>query len=555
MSFDCSVIIPTCKRADELRACLDALEFQASSFEVIVVVDGDDIATKELASRYSAKGYQLRWLFLPNNVGCGNARKIGVAHAQSGLLLFLDDDMRFVSQGVSAHIRHHDANDGKERVMCGPISEHYAGPPRSRREQLLRSSRDSILRRSQTAFIQGIKYDEYAYCGANCSVRRNVFLGCGGYDSFFVEVSEEMELGSRLHAKGILFEIATNASAIHLNKGYKDDFVARAGFRTGLADVYRVTHKMERSSQISGLWGAIDGKMLQRWVARKSLHASHAVGVLATASRHLGERKMLGRLARTGLSLDYSHNYWTGVAKSLSFSELKTLAGHHIETLMFHQVVKGQKLENKPYDLSQRRFKKILQKLESASIKILPAEKLAEDPAACGPTVSLTFDDGYAEFFDSVYPVLSERAVPATVFIVAGNIGKTSSWDWQRGVGHRRLLDAVQIREMARAGIAFGAHSMTHAWLPSLTDRELEFEVRGSKEHLENILGSEVKCFAYPSGGVTERVRSAVVTAGFNVAFTAAHGSRRWSDPLSLGRTQISESTNIHVLIEQILQP
>lgn len=107
------------------------------------------------------------------------------------------------------------------------------------------------------------------------------------------------------------------------------------------------------------------------------------------------------------------------------------------------------------------------------------------------------------------------------------------------------LLSLDQIREMAAAGVEFGSHTLTHPWLPSVDDHRLLREVRDSKLRLEDLLGVEVPCFAYPFGAVDQRVRAAVVAAGYRLAFTTRAGLNWWNDPFCIHRAEIGERDSL----------
>ena len=115
---------------------------------------------------------------------------------------------------------------------------------------------------------------------------------------------------------------------------------------------------------------------------------------------------------------------------------------------------------------------------------------------------------------------MREFRLKPLVFLVANQIGGMNVWDQERGERVRMLLSLDQIREMAAAGVEFGSHTLTHPWLPSVDDHQLLREVVDSKLRLEDLLGVEVPCFAYPFGAVDQRVRAAVVAAGYRLAFT-----------------------------------
>ena len=99
----------------------------------------------------------------------------------------------------------------------------------------------------------------------------------------------------------------------------------------------------------------------------------------------------------------------------------------------------------------------------------------------------------------------------------------------------RVMMSWDEIRDLRRAGMTVGAHSVAHWNLPSLSDADLEAEVRGSGEALARETGGRVEHFSYPNGRTTchfdARVARAVAGAGYASAVTSVSGavSRRLS--------------------------
>ncbi|MGA2631502.1 MAG: polysaccharide deacetylase family protein [Terriglobia bacterium] len=77
--------------------------------------------------------------------------------------------------------------------------------------------------------------------------------------------------------------------------------------------------------------------------------------------------------------------------------------------------------------------------------------------------------------------------------------------------------------------------------LPGLPDADLCREVVESKARVEDLLGSDVTCFAYPGGGVDARVRAAVARAGYSFVFSTRAGLNFRGDPLCLRRIRVTE--------------
>jgi len=231
--------------------------------------------------------------------------------------------------------------------------------------------------------------------------------------------------------------------------------------------------------------------------------------------------------------------YWTGVrAEGMSRALLGEVIGQPLRVLSFHSISEPQRPADRDYCLSPQRFMRVVRALERRGFRHVSVKEYGRK--AMEPrSVALTFDDGYEDFYRSVFPLVGEMALKPTVFVVAGQVGGENVWDVD--LGRRRLLSSRQIVEMHRAGVDFGSHGLTHRWLPGLDDAELRAEVCDSKARLEDLLGAEVDSFAYPYGGVDARVRAMVAEAGYATAMTTAWGANLWRDPLLLRRIELSE--------------
>jgi peptidoglycan/xylan/chitin deacetylase (PgdA/CDA1 family) len=118
----------------------------------------------------------------------------------------------------------------------------------------------------------------------------------------------------------------------------------------------------------------------------------------------------------------------------------------------------------------------------------------------------ITFDDGYRSVYEQAFPVLQRYGMTATVFLTVGK-AKKKRLPTMEG---RSMLSWHEIKEMYRAGISFGGHTMTHPDLTRLPAELLESEVVGGKKIIEDALGSKVDTFAYPFGRYDNRCRELV---------------------------------------------
>ncbi len=98
-----SVIIPTHRRSQLVkRAVASAMEQTLSDIEIIVVIDGLDIATDtELAKINDPR---LRIVQLPISEGGAAARNAGIAQAKAAWIAFLDDDDEWLPQKLELQL-------------------------------------------------------------------------------------------------------------------------------------------------------------------------------------------------------------------------------------------------------------------------------------------------------------------------------------------------------------------------------------------------------------------------------------------------------------------
>lgn len=234
-----------------------------------------------------------------------------------------------------------------------------------------------------------------------------------------------------------------------------------------------------------------------------------------------------------------------GVPAEASATRRKRGAGASSRcALMFHSVSEPLAGEDAAYSIAPRRFCNLMRWFRTMGYSTYStAEWLAG--ANASKRVLLTFDDGYDDLYTELLPVVVEHGYTPLIFLVADFIGGTNQWDQAKGLSARNLLTAEQIREMQIHGVEFGSHSATHRLLTGTTDAQLRCEVSDSKHRLEDLLGVEVISFAYPYGGVDDRVRAAVAEAGYRLAFTAEPGMNLKDDLLLQRRAEVNGATGV----------
>jgi peptidoglycan/xylan/chitin deacetylase (PgdA/CDA1 family) len=239
--------------------------------------------------------------------------------------------------------------------------------------------------------------------------------------------------------------------------------------------------------------------------------------------------------------------------------------------------------EPDPYDMTVRpdRFATHLDIL-ARSASVLPLTEAIHrmvEGTLPSRAVTLTFDDGYADLFERIEPMLAARDMTATAFIATGFIGGEFWWDRLARIlgpeaperlicslsAHLECLEPedreAQLQELEQSGrlatvprhrtltpdevnalavggvVEIGAHSVWHDRLTGLRPESRRREVRDSKQRLEEITGRPVIAFSYPHGAFDHTVRDEVRAAGYALGCTSMPElARRGSDPLGLPR-------------------
>jgi peptidoglycan/xylan/chitin deacetylase (PgdA/CDA1 family) len=280
-----------------------------------------------------------------------------------------------------------------------------------------------------------------------------------------------------------------------------------------------------------------------------------------------------------------------------------------------------------PAEVTAERFKRQLDAIASVfNLLPLPGaiERLRSGTlparAAC-----LTFDDGYRDNREVALPILREFGAHATFFVATGFLDGGRMWNDSiveavrrsrrkaldlreiglgqfplNGIEQRRkmltdligaikylpplerqraiavietvsevdlprdlMMSSNQVRELADAGMEIGGHTVSHPILANLDADGAEQEIQQGRERLRQIVGREVRLFAYPNGKPDrdyhpEHTRL-VRNLGFDAALSTAGGvSGKYTDPYQLPRFtpwDLRESAFIWRAVDNLRRP
>lgn len=151
--------------------------------------------------------------------------------------------------------------------------------------------------------------------------------------------------------------------------------------------------------------------------------------------------------------------------------------------------------------------------------------------------IHLTFDDGYVDNFNVLFPILQEFNYKATIFITTGFLGK----EFKYGLS---LMTESQIIELSKSDlITIASHTVTHPKLDTLTYKEQYMEIANSKKYLENLIGKEVNIFAPPFGRYNDDTIKILKELGIVKSYTTKIGKLSYKNLLEIPRVPVMTGT------------
>lgn len=265
-----------------------------------------------------------------------------------------------------------------------------------------------------------------------------------------------------------------------------------------------------------------------------------------------------------------------------------------ILVLVYHRVIPAVKFDILNNTVSPETFERQICTLA----KKFPIISLTEVVKQCASgfaksktQVVLTFDDGYCDNYETVFPILQKKGLPATFFLITDYInGNGPLWDWQlinilnnntsirsieidnqiiqQGFLKSRLsfifrvLDKMksisfakrheilsflktktnasfesnrcmawqEVKKMSEAGMEIGSHSLSHRSLAMIPLLEAKEEIKKSKEIIEYNIKNPCYHFSFPYGSRQDYNQSLVnyvKDAGYQTCLLNVHGYNR----------------------------
>lgn len=191
----------------------------------------------------------------------------------------------------------------------------------------------------------------------------------------------------------------------------------------------------------------------------------------------------------------------TARSRSRLLDQLRQQEKLPIAVLFYHRVSDSGAT---PWTITQSDFKRHLDWLQDNFdlVSLEEAQRRIRSKHNDRFTVSITFDDGYAENCQTAIPELLSRNIPLAYFVTTGFISETRPFPHDVRYGLAPETNSWdELRDLAKLGIEFGAHTHSHSNVAELSDPQVLYdEVIGSVKIVESQLGTKCKYFAFPYG-------------------------------------------------------
>lgn len=177
-------------------------------------------------------------------------------------------------------------------------------------------------------------------------------------------------------------------------------------------------------------------------------------------------------------------------------------------------------------------FRALLRKLRSKYIFVDAKSALSSIHQTEERYLAFTFDDGYADVFDSIVPVLEEFGLTGIFFINNLHVGLTGR-DAENVINERlnsnlkkEFLTRDQVKAIAASGHIVGSHTQSHCRVNSRNDKQLYDEIARSRMEIEKITGRKCNCFAYPFGGLNDinEIALSIARENYDYIFSSIKG-------------------------------
>ncbi|WP_420587411.1 polysaccharide deacetylase family protein [Ruegeria sp.] len=214
------------------------------------------------------------------------------------------------------------------------------------------------------------------------------------------------------------------------------------------------------------------------------------------------------------------------------------MAAPQLDILMYHSISDAPG----PTSISPQVFAAQMQALAVSGVPVVSPDAMAQPPA--DRAVVITFDDGFADFDTTAWPILRDHGFRPIVYLPSDLMGQSENWAGCNTPA-RPLMNWDRIESLATEGVCFGAHSLSHPDLTTLPADRLETEVAQSGQDISARLGQPIHHFAPPYGASSPAVRRCIAQHYTTSVGTRLGVAKAGSDLHDLPRLEMFYFTDI----------
>ena len=129
----------------------------------------------------------------------------------------------------------------------------------------------------------------------------------------------------------------------------------------------------------------------------------------------------------------------------------------------------------------------------SEAVNLFSNQSISQPSCQSSNYVVITFDDGFRDFYTN-FPILNQYGFTATIFLPTDFINDTHKNKFKG----KDCLSWSEVCELRKKGVIFGSHTATHPQLKLLKKNEIEYELKQSKDTIEEHISEPIESFSYP---------------------------------------------------------
>ena len=157
--------------------------------------------------------------------------------------------------------------------------------------------------------------------------------------------------------------------------------------------------------------------------------------------------------------------------------------------------------------------------------------------------IVLTFDDGYRDAYEVVFPLLLDYGFTGTFFVLA----TPPHFEWPG------YMTWTQIKELSDAGMDIQAHGRDHVDLRGRSYDYLVYQILGIQEAIQQHTGRLPRFFCYPSGKRDADVVAVLKSAGYWGAVTTEWGQAQSREKLfEMPRLRVRGAGTLESFIDRL---